>query len=183
MCNWGFPLDKRDLQMIMKSYLTKQNRIVKEFTNNIPGDDWVRSFMDCQGLTNGAATNTWRKHAQISKGQLQEYFNNVEPELNDVPASNIWNYDKINLRDNPGARKYVMKRGTKYPEKVKDSSKVAFSVMFVPNAEGDVLTPYVVYISVHLYNQWIEGGPPGARCNHSNSGWFDQPRSLTGFSN
>ena len=51
MCNWGFPLDKLDLWMIVNSYLTKQNRIVKELTNNIPGDDWVRSFMDHQGLT------------------------------------------------------------------------------------------------------------------------------------
>ena len=25
MCNWGFPLNKLDLQMIVNSYLTKQN--------------------------------------------------------------------------------------------------------------------------------------------------------------
>ena len=56
--------------------------------------------------------------------------------MKDVPASNI--YDETNLRDDPGAQKYVMKRGTKYPEKVMDSSKVAFSVMFTGNAEGDV---------------------------------------------
>ena len=58
----------------------------------------------------------------------------------DVPASNIWNYNETNLRDYPGAQKYVIKRGIyKYPEKVMDSSKVAFSVMFTGNAEGDVL--------------------------------------------
>ena len=33
---------------------------------------------------------------------------------------------------------------------------------------------YVVYKSVHLYNQWVEGGPPGARYNRSKSGWFDE---------
>ena len=67
MCNWGFPLDKLDLRMIVNSYLTKQNRIVKEFTNSIPGDDWVRSFMDRQGLTNRVATNIRRKRSQISR--------------------------------------------------------------------------------------------------------------------
>ena len=174
MCNWGFPLDKLDLRMIINAYLTKQNRVMKEFTSNIPGDDWVTSFMDRHGLTNRIATNIRRKRAQISKEQLQEYFNNVEQELKDVPSSNIWNYDETNLRDDPGARKYVMKRGTKYPEKVMDSSKVAFSVMFAGNAEGDVLPPYVVYKSVHLYNQWVEGGPPNARCDRSKSGWFDE---------
>ena len=109
MCNWGFPLDKLDLRMIVNAYLTKQNRVVKEFTSNIPGDDWVTRFMDRHGLTNRIATNIRRKRAQISKEQLQEYFNNVEQELKDVPASNIWNYDETNLRDDPGARKYVMR--------------------------------------------------------------------------
>ena len=121
MCKWGFPLGKLDLTMIVNTYLTKQNRIVNEFTNNIPGDDWVRSFIYRQGLTNWLATNIRRKRAQISKEQLQEYFNNVEQKLKDVPASNIWNYDETNLRNDPGARKYVMKRGTKYPDKVMDS--------------------------------------------------------------
>ena len=174
MCDWGFPLDKIDLRMIVNSYLLKQNRTVREFTDNIPGDDWVMNFMDRQGLTNRIATNIRRKRAQISKEQLQEYFNNIENELKDVPPSNIWNYDETNLRDDPGARKYVMKRGTKYPEKIMDSSKVAFSVMFVGNAEGSVLPPYVVYKSVHLYDKWVQGGPPGARYNRSKSGWFDE---------
>ena len=174
MCNWGFPLDKLDLRMIVNAYLTKQNRAVKEFANNISGDDWVTNFMGRHGLTNRIATNIRRKRTQTSKEQLQEYFNNVEQGLKDVPASNILNYDETNLRDDPGTRKYVMKRGTKYLEKVMGSSKVAFSVMFTGNAESDVLPPYVVYKSVHFYDQWVEGGPPGTRYNRSQSGWFDE---------
>ena len=57
-----------------------------------------------------------------------------------------------------------MKRA-KYPERIMDSSKVAFSVMFTGNAEEEVLPPYVVYKSVHLYEQWVQEGPPGARYN------------------
>ena len=90
------------------------------------------------------------------------------------------NYNETNLWNDPGARKYVMKRCTKYPEKV-DSSKVAFFVMFAGNAEGDVLPPYVVYKSVHLHEQWINGGPPGARYNRSKSGWFDETTVTDGF--
>ena len=48
-------------------------------------------------------TNIQRKCAQISKEQLQEYFNNLEQEFKDAPASNIQNYDETNLRDDPGA--------------------------------------------------------------------------------
>ena len=74
-----------------------------------------------------------------------------------------------------------MKRGTKYPEKVMDSSKVAFSVMFAGSAKGDLLPPYVVYKSVHLYNQWIEGGLQDTT-NRRVVGLM-KPCSLTGFSN
>ena len=106
--------------------------------------------MGHHGLTNWTATNIQRKRAQISKEQLQVYFNNVEQELKDVPATNIWNYNETNLRDDPGAQKYVMKRGTKYPEKVMDSSKVVSSVMFTSNAEGDVLPPCCLKICASL---------------------------------
>ena len=66
-----------------------------------------------------------------------------------------------------------MKKGTKYPERITDSSKVTFSVMFYGNTEGEVVPPYVVYKSVHLYSQWAAAGPPGTRCNESKSGWFN----------
>ena len=29
----------------------------------------------------------------------------VEQKFKDVPASNVWNYEETNLRDDPGARK------------------------------------------------------------------------------
>ena len=129
--------------------------------------------MERQTLTNQIATNTRRECAKVNKEQLQEYFDNIAEELKNVPASNILNYDETNRRDDTGAWKYVMKQGTKYPEKVINSSKVAFSVMFGRNAEVTLLSPYVVYKSIHLYDQWVKGGPPGARYNRSKSAWFD----------
>ena len=77
----------------------------------------------------------------ISKEQLKQYFDNIQNELKDVAQCNIWNYDETNLRDDPGPRKYVMKRGAKYPERIMDSSKVAFSLIFCRNAEGEVVPP------------------------------------------
>ena len=130
--------------------------------------------MKCNGLTNRIATNIRRKRVSISKEQLKQYFDNIQNELKDIAPCNIWNYNESNLRDNPGARKYVMERGTKYPERIMDSSKVTFSVMLCRNAEGEVVPPYVVYKSVHLYSQWVAAGPPGTRYNRSKGGWFDE---------
>ena len=37
--------------------------------------------------------------------------------------------------------------------------------MFTGNTTSDVLPTHLVYKSSHLYDQWVTGGPVGARCN------------------
>ena len=73
MCDWGFPLDKLDIRMMIAAYLEKQKRVVKKFSKNVPGDNWASSFMKHHGLTNRIATNIRRKRAAISKEQLQHF--------------------------------------------------------------------------------------------------------------
>ena len=174
LCNWGFPVNLLDLRMIVAGYLTKQSRVIKKFKNNIPGDDWARNFMARWELSHRLVTNIRRKRAKITKQQLEEYFTNIEKELQDVPASNIWNYDETNLRDDPGKKKFVVKRGCKYPELVMNNTKMSYSIMFCGNASGQVLAPYAVFKSKHLYYEWTMNGPKGARYNRTKSGWFDE---------
>ena len=38
--DWGFPMDKTELRIFVKSYLDKEGRQVKQFKNNYPGEDW-----------------------------------------------------------------------------------------------------------------------------------------------
>lgn len=45
--------------------------------------------------------------------------------------------------------------------------------MFAGTAGGQSLPIYVVCKADHLWDQWLEGGPEGCRCNRSKSGWFD----------
>ena len=160
--------------MVVSAHLTKQKRIVRRFKENIPGDDWATSFMKRWNLTNRIATNIRKKRAEMSKEEVEKYFANIETELQGVFPQNVWNYDETNVRDDPGSKKAVMKRGTKYPERVMDSSKVCYSLMFCGNAERTILPPYTVYKSVHLYDSWVKGGPEGARYNRTKSGWFDE---------
>lgn len=85
----------------------------------------------------------------------------------------IYNYDETNFIDDPGKKKVLTKRGTKYPEAIKNSTKADFSLMLCGNAAGKILSPYVNYKSEHLWTTWTEGGPPNTRYNRSKSGWFD----------
>lgn len=45
--------------------------------------------------------------------------------------------------------------------------------MFAGTAEGEILPPYVVYKSTHLWNSWCDGGPKGTRYSRTRSGWMD----------
>ena len=130
LCVCDFPLDKLGFRMMVAAYLTKQKRTVKKLKNNIPGDDWAPGFMKRNGLTNWIAMSIRRKRASINKEQLKQYFDNIQNELKDITPCNIWNYDVANLRENPGTRKYAMKWGKKYAERIMDSSKATFSVIF-----------------------------------------------------
>ena len=80
---------------------------------------------------------------------------------------------KLNLSDEPGKLKCVLKHGVKYPECITNSDKSATSIMFAANPAGDTMPPYVVYKAEHLWDIWMVGGPKGTRYNRSKSGWFD----------
>ena len=151
MCDWGFPINFQDLKILISSYLNKQRRGEPRFQNNVPGDDWIRAFIKRRKLTHRCASNIKRKRAEISKDALKRYFTNLEEELKDVPPINIWNYDETNLTDDPGKKKAIMRRGTKYPERVINHSKVGFSIMFCGNAAGQMLEPYTVYQAKNMY--------------------------------
>lgn len=102
----------------------------------------VKSYLDrcgrkettCQELigfmSRHKAVLTQRTAKNISKTDEQvvnNFFHNLEKELSGIPKTNIWNYDETNLVDHPGAGKIITKRGTKYPERIQNSSKACRS--------------------------------------------------------
>lgn len=97
----------------------------------------------------------------------------LEQTLAGIPPSRIYNYDETNLTDDPGTKKVISKRGSKYVKRICNSSKSAISLMFCGNAEGHVIPVYVVYKAESLWTTWTEGGPPNTRYNRSKSGWFN----------
>jgi len=82
------------------------------------------------------------------------------------------------FQDDPGAEKAIFGGGTKYFEQKRNSSKVAFTVVFAAVADGRLLRPYVIYKSPTgcLYQPWVEGGPPDALFSATVSGWMTMDR-------
>lgn len=164
-----------DLRMLVKTYLDKCGRTVKQFTNNYPGDDWCLNFMSRHKdrVSHRLCQNISPKRAEVNPDGVKEYFKNLEQTLKDIPPCNIVNYDETNLSDDPGRKKCIFQRGSKYPERTMHSSKSSTSIMFAGSASGELLPMYVVYRAENLWDSWTYGGPPETRYNRSKSGWFD----------
>ena len=174
MCDWGFPLDGNDLKHIVQSYLNKIGVTEPRFKDNKPNNDFVFHFKHRHPeLTERFAGNIKRSRAAVSHAVINDFFDNLEKELEGFSADDIYNYDETNLSDDPGRKKCLMKRGTKYPERIMNHSKASTSIMFCGNAAGEMLPVYVVYKAENIYNGWMVGGPEKARYSCSKSGWFD----------
>lgn len=165
-----------DLRVVVKGYLDKQGRTVKKFKNNLPGEDWVISFLTRhkEQLSSRMSQNIKRARAGVSAQTINDYFDNLEETLSGVEPCSIVNYDETNLTDDPGSKKIICRRGQKHPEKVNDFAKSATSLMFACSGDGKLLPIYVVYKAENLYDSWRFGGPKGTRYGCTKSGWFDQ---------
>lgn len=174
MGEYGFPVDPFELRCIIKLYLERQGRKVRKFKNNMPGCEWIRSFLKRHPrLTLRFASNISQKRASTDENTIKSYVANLSKVLKDIPPSNIWNFDETNLTDDPGKKRVLIKKGSKYPERICNTTKTSTSLMFCGNAVGELLPPYIVYKSDCLWDLWTENGPPGCRYNRSKSGWFD----------
>lgn len=98
----------------------------------MPGKEWANSFLSRHKdiLSFRLCKNIKRCRAAISKEIINQYFDHLNNSLEGIPPSHIINYDETNLTDDPGQCKVITKRGTKYPERIMNSTKTSVSVMF-----------------------------------------------------
>nr|CAI5830953.1 unnamed protein product [Callosobruchus analis] len=164
-----------DLRMFAKALLDKQGRLCQKFKNNLPGVDWAYSLLKRHKhkYSKRIATNIKRARAVLSPCVVDDYFNNLEVILKDIPPSNIFNYDESNISDDPGKKLAIYRREVKYRGKIMNFSKSSTTVMVCCSADGVLLPPYIIYKSLHLYDTWKEKAPCGSRFNRTVSGWID----------
>ena len=107
MTDWRVPFDSLDIRLLVKSYCDKVKINDARFKNNMPGVDWVQSFMKRHCLTNRVADNVKHSRAVVNEETLNKYLDNLYLELKDIPPENIYNYDETNITDNPGSKSVV----------------------------------------------------------------------------
>ena len=173
LTGWLVPLRGLEIRRIVQECLNRQGLAGTFPNDNMPGPDWLKGFMFRHNLTTRVATNVKRARATVTADTINEYFDNLEKELEGIPPSNILNYDETNLTDNPGVSKVIVRRGTKRVDSlVEGDPKYATSIMFCGTAEGTFLPPMIVYKADNCYEGWMRGGPVGAIYSSTPSGWF-----------
>lgn len=97
------PMRKKDLQLLVQAYCS-ENDIKTRWEENLPGLDWIRGFRErWKGEVRlKKPTNIKRSRAMVSPAIIREFMGRLEPNLQDVPPSNIFNYDETNVTDDPG---------------------------------------------------------------------------------
>lgn len=73
--------------------------------------------------------------------------------LEGVPAINVLNYNETNLQYDPGKKRMLFRRGTKYLERVCNFTKTAITVTMYGSASGVLLPPYVIYKAEKMWQQ------------------------------
>ncbi|XP_033117988.1 uncharacterized protein LOC117117703 [Anneissia japonica] len=165
-------MTRDDLQCLVKAYLDKKGRRVERF-KNMPGPDFVRSFVARNKLTQRTPGNIKRSRARVNKNEVIEYFSNLEPVIANMTPERIFNYDENNITDDPKAKKVIVPRGMRRVERVMGHSKMAISLMVCGSASGELLPPFVIYKAANLYECWMVNGPLRTRYDATASGWFD----------
>ena len=122
MADWGFPLSGQDLCYFVKAYLDKKGEPTR-FKNNLPTYKWVHSFLRRHPEFSLRKTNPIKRaRASVSREDVQDFFVNYLEAVEGVPPENIYNCDETNFKDDPGMKKCLARKGTKYVEKVMNTS-------------------------------------------------------------
>lgn len=173
--DFGYAFYVYELRLFVKSFLDKAERHAPQFKDNMPGEEWARSYIKRHSdiLSTRVCQNISRKRAAIDVETVEKFFTNLSENLQGVPPQNIVNYDETNLTDDPKSKVMLFRKGIKHPERIMNTSRSFVSLMCACSAAGDQLPPYVVYKGERLMDTWVRGGPLMARYNHTHSGWFD----------
>lgn len=115
---WGYPFTSTDLCHFVKSYLDKKG-VVSVFKNNMPTHSFTYKFVSRHpDLSIRTANPIKRTRAAVTREMVTAFIEHWTKTIEGVPPSSIFNYDETNMRDDPGAKKCLFKKGTNYPEKV-----------------------------------------------------------------
>lgn len=170
----GIPIGLQDFRDVVKRYLDNIGKTVAVFKDNSPGYEWAKLYMERHpAIKEKIAQKISRKRAQVNEDMVNEFFDRLEKEMEDVSPDNIYNMDESGFHDDPGKKKLLFRRSTRHPEQVKNSSKSCFTIVFAGNAIGEIIPPFFIFKGKHCWSDWLVNAPKSSKMAVSKSGWID----------
>ena len=123
---WKVPFDGYDVRLLVKHFLDKEKIKHRRFKSNMPGVDWLRRFLKRHDLVMRNTDNVKPQRFQIGEDDMNDFYDELQLTLINVPATNIFNFDETNLADDPARRKCIVRRGFRRIEAKVVNSKVKF---------------------------------------------------------
>ena len=140
--NAGFPIDRFDVKLMVKSYLDKFGKVTR-FTDNKPGPEWMRLFEKRYPELGKkkAELLTISRVKSLTNEVLNQFFFMYEKLLDDSglkdSPNRIFNLDETGLNTNPLSQKVFTKRGSKTTYLNSAScGKQSYSVLFCCSTSG-----------------------------------------------
>jgi len=77
--SWGYPLTVLDLKLVVKGYLDRRGEVEPRFKENLPGDEWTRSFLKRHhgSLSQRICQNIKRNRAAVSHATINAFFDEL----------------------------------------------------------------------------------------------------------
>ena len=81
-----------DLCLLMKNYLDCNGITNASFKSNLPGVDWLNSFMKRHNLSKQIAVNDTSARAEINHDVINKYFHHLAGSIERINPENCFNY-------------------------------------------------------------------------------------------
>ena len=176
MCRLRFSPTRCQIGLLVQDYVQSHN-IKTPFKNDLPGKDWLRSFMNRNNLSLKKANmiSSARKSVTSNPFLVYDFYDILEKVLEEknLTASQIWNCDESGFPTDPQKCKVVSVWGEVAYKVTAGAGRENITTLAACNAAGRVLEPLIVFSGKNLQSTWrVDKALPGTFYGVSEQGWI-----------
>ncbi|XP_071043034.1 tigger transposable element-derived protein 6-like [Parasteatoda tepidariorum] len=170
MARWGFPVTRKEIKVIVYDFVIKNKEGTTalavhlqkycHFKDDMPGEDWISSFMHKHNLSAKKPSILERSRFVASSNPfiIYEFYDLLEKELSSLNIKNkpshIYNLDETAMFLDPSKTKAVGEKGSKLARATATSGREAVTVMACVNAVGERHPPLIIFSGKKLQSTW-----------------------------
>lgn len=181
---WGMGLSKNEVLQLIGRYVN-ENKIETPFKNGIPGNDYFIRFKRDFKLSQKKpqCVEVARKRS-MDPFIIYDYFNLLKENIENVPASQIFNIDETSFCLDPSRVKVVGEKGKAAHRTTSGPGRENITVLLGGNAAGEKLPPLVVFKGKNIWDTWISKEEyPGMTYSATSNGWMETETFTNYFEN